>query len=90
MLDAIAEETEQQDLSRESTTMETHNVVSDRGRRTLQRFSVDTNDSLSFDPCESSSTSPTGAEDGHDDDDVVFRDGKDEVRTLTQLQPLIY
>ncbi|XP_072236982.1 fibronectin type III and SPRY domain-containing protein 2 [Leuresthes tenuis] len=77
MLDAIAEETEQQDLSRESTIMETYNVVSDRERRTFQRFSVDTNDSLSFDPCESSSTSPTGADDGHDDD-VVFRDGKDE------------
>lgn len=90
----IAEEAEHQELSRESTTMEPYNVVTDRGGRatrdvsTFQRFSVDTNESLRFEPCEDSSPSPTGAEDGFDDDDV-FKEGETEVGTLTQLWPLM-
>lgn len=83
----IAEEAEHQDLSRESTTMEPYNVVSDRGGRapqdvsTFQRFSVNTNESLHFEPCEDSTPSPTRAEDGHDDDDDddVFKEGETEV-----------
>ncbi|XP_070765368.1 fibronectin type III and SPRY domain-containing protein 2 [Enoplosus armatus] len=83
ILDVIAEEAEHQELSRESTTMEPYNVVSDRGGRatrdvsTFQRFSVDTNESLHFEPCEDSPPSPTGAEDGHDEDDV-FKEGETE------------
>ncbi|CAG5858590.1 unnamed protein product [Menidia menidia] len=76
-LDVIPEEAQEQDLSRESTTVETYNVVSDRGGRTFQRFSVETDESLHFDPCETSSPSTTGAEDGNDDNDV-FKNGKDE------------
>ena len=80
-LDVISEEAEHQ-LSRDSTTMEHSDVVPDRGARatrevsTFQRFSVDTNESLRFEPCEDSSPSPTGAEDGLDD---VFKEGKTEV-----------
>ncbi|KAM8761940.1 fibronectin type III and SPRY domain-containing protein 2 [Acanthopagrus schlegelii] len=80
-LDVISEEAEHQ-LSRDSTTMERSDVVPDRGARatrevsTFQRFSVDTNESLRFEPCEDSSPSPTGAEDGHDD---VFKEGKTEL-----------
>ncbi|XP_069029661.1 fibronectin type III and SPRY domain-containing protein 2 isoform X2 [Embiotoca jacksoni] len=86
-LDVIAEEAEHQDLSRESTTMETYNVVSDRGGRTprdvstFQRFSVDTNESLRFDPVEDSSLSSTGAEDGGDDD--VFKKGDTESEVVS-------
>lgn len=71
----IAEESEHQELSRESTTM-------DRGGRTAggARSSVNTNDSLCFDPCEDSSPSPTGAEDGFDDGDDAVREGETEVR----------
>ncbi|XP_070817114.1 fibronectin type III and SPRY domain-containing protein 2 [Chaetodon trifascialis] len=82
-LDVIAEEAEHQELGRASTTMEPYNVVPDRGGRatrdvsTFQRFSVGTNESLRFEPCEGSSPSPTGAEDGHDDDDV-FKEGETE------------
>lgn len=89
-LGVIAEESEHQELSRESTTMEPYNVVSGRGGRatrdasTFQRFSVDTNESLRFEPCEDSTPSPTGAEDGDNDDDV-FKEGETEVGTLTQL-----
>lgn len=52
--------------------METHKGVSDRGGRTFQRFSVDTNESLHFEPCEDSSPSPTGIE--HDEDNVFIKD----------------
>lgn len=83
-LGTIAEESEHQDLSRESTSMESYGFTSDRGGRTprgvstFQRFSVDTNESLSFEPCEDIPPSPTGAEDGDDEDDV-FKDGGPEV-----------
>uniref|UniRef100_A0A3Q1F7Z5 Fibronectin type III and SPRY domain containing 2 n=1 Tax=Acanthochromis polyacanthus TaxID=80966 RepID=A0A3Q1F7Z5_9TELE len=79
-LDVIAEEGE---LSRESTTMETYNVAAGSGARTardvstFQRFSIGTNESLRFEPCEASTPSPTGAEDGcgdDDDDDDVFKE----------------
>lgn len=92
----IAEEADHQELSRESTTMEPYSVVSDREGRaardvsTFQRFSVNTNESLRFEPCEESPPSPTGAEDGHDDDDDVFKEGGTEVRTLTQFWQLMY
>lgn len=80
MLDVIAEESEHQELSQESSTMETFGVGRDRGRgqgTTFQRFSVDTNESLHFEPCDDNSPSPTGAEDGHDD---VFKEGGTEVQ----------
>lgn len=83
-LGVITEEAEHQELSRGSTAMEPYSVVPDRGGRsardvsTFQRFSVDTNESLRFEPCDGSSPSPTGAEDGHDDDDV-FQEGETEV-----------
>lgn len=89
----IAEEAEHH----ESTTMEPYKVVPDRGGRatrdvpTLQKFSVDTNESLRFEPCEDSSPSPTGAEDGRAAaDDDVFKEGETEVGTLTQLWPSMY
>ena len=91
-LDVITEEAEHQELlSRGSSTMDPHCVASDRGRRaardisTFQRFSVDTNESLQFEPCEDS-PSPTGAEDGLDDDDV-FKEGETEVGTPTLIWP---
>ncbi|GAA6218853.1 fibronectin type III and SPRY domain-containing protein 2 isoform X1 [Lates japonicus] len=93
-LDVIAEEADHQELSRESTTMEPYSVVSDREGRaardvsTFQRFSVNTNESLRFEPCEESPPPPTGAEDGHDDDDV-FKEGGTEseiITTRNQLQ----
>lgn len=74
-LDVIAEEAEHQELDRDVTNMEHHKNKKGRTTRdvpTLQRFSVDTNESLCFEPCEDSSPSPTGAEDGHDD---VFQEG---------------
>lgn len=80
----IAEEAEQQELSREPTTMEPCNVVSERGGEaarelsSFQRFSVDTSESLHFEPCEDSPPPPTGAEDGHSEDDV-FEEGETEV-----------
>ncbi|XP_008284863.1 fibronectin type III and SPRY domain-containing protein 2 [Stegastes partitus] len=83
-LDVIAEEGE---LSRESATMETFNVAADSGGRTardvstFQRFSVGTNESLRFEPCEDSTPSPTGAEDGCDDD--VFKEGNDESEIIS-------
>ncbi len=99
-LDVIAEEAEHQELSRASNTMESYTVGSNRGGRatrdvsTFQRFSVDTNESLRFEPCEDASPSPTGAEDGYDDDDDddddVFQEGEIEVGTLTQLWPIMY
>ncbi|KAI3377480.1 hypothetical protein L3Q82_008653 [Scortum barcoo] len=85
-LGVIAEEAEHRELSRESTTTQPHNVASDRGGRVttggsaFQRFSVDTNESLRFEPCEASTPSPTGAEDGNDEDDV-FKEGETEVGT---------
>ncbi|XP_041838355.1 fibronectin type III and SPRY domain-containing protein 2 [Melanotaenia boesemani] len=81
-LDVIAEEAEQQDLSRESTTMETNNVLPDKGGRTFQRFSVNTNESLHFDPCEGSSPSPTGAEDGHDNDVFKIEQNESEIISI--------
>uniref|UniRef100_A0A8D3ASP9 Fibronectin type III and SPRY domain containing 2 n=1 Tax=Scophthalmus maximus TaxID=52904 RepID=A0A8D3ASP9_SCOMX len=75
--------------------MDPYNVASDRGRgaardvSTFQRFSVDTNESLRFEPCEDSPPSPTGAEDGYDDDDDVFKEGETEreiVTTRSRLQ----
>lgn len=92
-LDVIAEEAEHQDLSRESTAMEPYSMVSDREGRathdvsTFQRFSVNTNESLRFEPCEDSPPSPTGAEDGYDNDDV-FKEGETQVGTLTQVLAL--
>uniref|UniRef100_A0A672GMD7 Fibronectin type III and SPRY domain containing 2 n=1 Tax=Salarias fasciatus TaxID=181472 RepID=A0A672GMD7_SALFA len=56
---------------------------------TFQRFSVDTNESLHFDPCENSSPSPTGAEDGQDDRDDVFKEEETEdeiIMIRNQLQ----
>nr|XP_019935552.1 PREDICTED: fibronectin type III and SPRY domain-containing protein 2 [Paralichthys olivaceus]XP_019935553.1 PREDICTED: fibronectin type III and SPRY domain-containing protein 2 [Paralichthys olivaceus]XP_019935554.1 PREDICTED: fibronectin type III and SPRY domain-containing protein 2 [Paralichthys olivaceus]XP_019935555.1 PREDICTED: fibronectin type III and SPRY domain-containing protein 2 [Paralichthys olivaceus]XP_019935556.1 PREDICTED: fibronectin type III and SPRY domain-containing prote len=89
-LDAITEEAEHQELlSRGSSTMDPHSVVPDRGRRatrdvtTLQRFSVDTNESLRFEPCEDS-PSPTGAEDGDDDDDVFKEEGTEQKILMTR------
>ncbi|XP_026175848.1 fibronectin type III and SPRY domain-containing protein 2 [Mastacembelus armatus] len=85
-LDVIAEEAEHQD--RELTTMEPHDMVSDRGRgrpceaSTFQRFSVDTNESLRFEPCEDISPSPTGAVDGRDDNDV-FKEGDIQCEIVT-------
>ncbi|XP_062280413.1 fibronectin type III and SPRY domain-containing protein 2 [Scomber scombrus] len=94
-LDVIAEEAEHQELSRESST--TMEPSRDRGGRatqdvsTFQRFSVNTNESLRFEPCDTSTPSPTGAEDGLDDDDdddedddVVFKEGdtENEINTI--------
>lgn len=73
-LDVIAEEAEHQELDRDVTNMEHHKNRKGRSTQdapTFQRFSVDTNESLCFEPCEDSSPSPTGAEDGHDD---VFKE----------------
>lgn len=89
-LDVISEESEQQDFSRESSTMEAYTVVPEPGGRTFQRFSVNTNESLRFEPCEDSCPSPTGAEDGRDD---VFEKGECEVRgtnTTTACHLLIH
>uniref|UniRef100_A0A1A7X2B0 Fibronectin type III and SPRY domain containing 2 n=1 Tax=Iconisemion striatum TaxID=60296 RepID=A0A1A7X2B0_9TELE len=59
--------------------MEMFNLTSDRAGRTLQRFSVGTNESFRFEPCEDNSPSPTGAADGYgDDDDDVFKKGEPE------------
>lgn len=85
-LDVIAEEAEHQS-SRESTTMADRGERATRGVSTFQRFSVDTNESLRFEPCEDSLPSPTGAEDGLED---VFKEGETEVGTLTWLQPMMY
>ncbi|XP_047436767.1 fibronectin type III and SPRY domain-containing protein 2 [Mugil cephalus] len=88
VLDVIAEEAEHQDSTRESPTM--YAGFSNRGGRTnrdvstFQRFSVNTNESLRFEPCEDSSPSPTGAEDGEDsDDDDVFKEGQAEGETMS-------
>lgn len=77
----ISEGDEQQDFSREPVSVDMSKPAAERGR-TFQRFSVGTNESLRFEPCEDSSPSPTGAEDGHDEDDV-FRREVNEVGTLT-------
>ncbi|XP_013885917.1 fibronectin type III and SPRY domain-containing protein 2 [Austrofundulus limnaeus] len=85
-LDVISEEGEDQDFSRDPVPV--LNPAAERRGRTFQRFSVSTNDSLRFEPCEDSSPSPTGAEDGHDEDDV-FRRGGAETELLsirTRLQ----
>ncbi|MEQ2172563.1 hypothetical protein GOODEAATRI_022409, partial [Goodea atripinnis] len=85
-MDVIPEESEHQDFSRESITMEAYNVVPEPGGRTFQRFSVNTNESLRFEPCEESCPSPTGAEHGPDD---VFEKGEYENEIISirnQLQ----
>lgn len=89
-LDVIAEEApsgeEYQELGRESATMEPFLVAAGRGGRatrdvsTFQRFSIDTNESLHFEPCEDGAPSPTGADDGHDD---VFEEHETEVGRQT-------
>ncbi|CAN9507174.1 unnamed protein product [Ophioblennius macclurei] len=76
-LSVIAEEAELRELSRESTSAETRGRAAPAASA-LQRFSVDTDDSFRFDPCENSSPSPTGAEDGQDDQDDVFKEGETE------------
>lgn len=87
----IAEETEHQEFGAGSTTMESYKMVSDRRGRatqdapTLQKFSVDTNESLRF---QDSPSSPAGAGDGHGDDDV-FKEEETEVGTLTQPWPMM-
>ena len=85
-LGVIAEEAEHQS-SRESTAMADRGGRATRGVSTFQRFSVDTNESLRFEPCEESLPSPTGAGDGLDD---VFKEGETEVGTHTCLQTMIY
>lgn len=91
-LDVIAEEAEHQELSRESTTMEPSRDREGRPTQnvsTFQRFSVNTNESLCFEPCETSTPSPTGAEDGLDDDDDVFKEEETEVGKLMQFLSII-
>ncbi|KAM9409826.1 fibronectin type III and SPRY domain-containing protein 2 isoform 1-T3 [Pholidichthys leucotaenia] len=62
--------------------MDRYYVASDRGGKpspdvpTFQRFSVGTNESLRFDPCEESPPSPPGADDGDHGD--VFEGGETE------------
>lgn len=72
-LDVISEEAEHQELGR--SAVESRRAT--RAAGTFQRFSVNTNESLSFEPCGDSSPSPTGADIGDDDD--VFREGDTEV-----------
>ncbi|XP_024858847.1 fibronectin type III and SPRY domain-containing protein 2 isoform X2 [Kryptolebias marmoratus] len=86
-LGLISEEAEQQDFSPDSASQMFH-PAAERGGRTFQRFSVGTDDSLRFEACEDSSPSPTGAEDGHDDDDDVFKTGgtQELVSIRNQLQ----
>ncbi|KAI9518943.1 hypothetical protein NQZ68_033426 [Dissostichus eleginoides] len=81
-LDVIAEEAEHQDLSRDSTIMADREARPPRGVSTFQRFSVDTNESLHFEPCEDSLPSPTPPEDELDDDNV-FREGETEGEIVT-------
>lgn len=83
-LDVIAEEAEHQELSRESTTMEPSRDEGGRATRdmyTLQRFSMDTNESLRFEPYEGSTPSSTEAEDGHDDDVFKEEETENEINT---------
>ncbi|XP_042252795.1 fibronectin type III and SPRY domain-containing protein 2 [Thunnus maccoyii] len=83
-LDVIAEEAEHQELSRESTTMEPSRDEGERATRdmyTLQRFSMDTNESLRFEPYEGSTPSSTEAEDGHDDDVFKEEETENEINT---------
>ncbi|XP_074476028.1 fibronectin type III and SPRY domain-containing protein 2 [Sebastes fasciatus] len=79
-LDVIAEEAEHQELSR--ATMADRGGRATQGVSTFQRFSVDTNESLHFEPCEDSLPSLTGAEDGLDDDNV-FKEGETEGEMVT-------
>ncbi|KAI4830577.1 hypothetical protein KUCAC02_002198 [Chaenocephalus aceratus] len=81
-LDVIAEEAEHQDLSRDSTIMADREARPPRGVSTFQRFSVGTNESLHFEPCEDSLPSPTPPEDELDDDNV-FREGETEGEIVT-------
>jgi len=83
-LDVIAEEAEHQELSRESTAMEPSRDEGGRATRdmyTLQRFSMDTNESLRFEPYEGSTPSSTEAEDGHDDDVFKEEENENEINT---------
>lgn len=84
-LDVIAEEAEHQELSRELTTMADRGGRATRGVSTFQRFSIDTNESLRFEPCEDSLPSPTGAGEGLDDDDVFKEKGTEVGDTNTDL-----
>lgn len=80
----IAEEAEHQELSRESTAMEPSRDEGGRATRdmyTLQRFSMDTNESLRFEPYEGSTPSSTEAEDGHDDDVFKEEETENEINT---------
>ncbi|XP_056268786.1 fibronectin type III and SPRY domain-containing protein 2 isoform X3 [Pseudoliparis swirei] len=81
LLDVIAEEAEHQE-----STMADGGGRATRGVSTFQRFSVDTNESLCFEPCEDSLPSPTGAQDGLED---VFKEGETEseiVKIKNRLQ----
>lgn len=82
-LGVITEEAEHQESMERGVLDGGGRVIRDTG--TLQRFSVDTNQSLHFEPCEDAAPSPTGAEDGYDDD--VFKEKASEVGTAAQLWP---
>ncbi|XP_058485069.1 fibronectin type III and SPRY domain-containing protein 2 [Solea solea] len=81
-LGVIAEEAEHHESPSSTMNRPTRDVSS------FQRFSVGTNESLEFQPCEGSTPSTTGADDGLDDDDV-FKEGDtereiDKTRNLLQ------
>lgn len=81
----ITEEAEE--LSRESTNMADGGLRAARGVSTFQRFSVDTDESLCFEPCEDGLPSPIGAERGLHGD--VFEVAGAEVGTPTWLWPVM-
>uniref|UniRef100_A0AAQ4NVQ4 Fibronectin type III and SPRY domain containing 2 n=1 Tax=Gasterosteus aculeatus aculeatus TaxID=481459 RepID=A0AAQ4NVQ4_GASAC len=84
-LDVITEEAEE--LSRESTNMADGGLRAARGVSTFQRFSVDTDESLCFEPCEDGLPSPIGAERGlHGDVFEVAEAESDGVTIRKQLQ----
>lgn len=81
----ITEEAEE--LSRESTNMADGGLRAARGVSTFQRFSVDTDESLCFEPCEDGLPSPIGAECGlHGDVFEVAGAESDGVTIRKQLQ----
>ncbi|XP_037339534.2 fibronectin type III and SPRY domain-containing protein 2 isoform X2 [Pungitius pungitius] len=79
-LDVITEEAEHQ----ESTNMADGGVRATRGVSTFQRFSIDTDESLCFEPCEDSLPPPIGEEDGPHCD--VFQTESDIIIIRNQLQ----
>lgn len=91
-LDVIAEEApaghEYEDFSRDSTAMDPlgGNGRATRDMSTFQRFSVNTNESLHFEPCGGSTPSPTQAEAGEDD---VFEEEETEVGRRIHIRPII-